>query len=445
MERALVLVDGEHYPPTTRWALATARALGYEVAGCLLAGGVEKLDAGGGIDLGPVPVEPAGADLMAAVRAAIDRHAPSVVLDLSDEPVLGYRERMEVAAVVLASGLRYVGPDFVLEPAITEAPLRAPTLAVIGTGKRSGKTAIAAQAARTTAAVGFDPVVVAMGRGGPPGPQVVEPGTMDLDSLRALVEAGEHGASDYLEDAVTTGVTTIGARRAGGGLAGRPFVSNVAEAARMADARRPGLVLLEGSGAALPPVPWDAGVLVAPAGVPLEHLAGYLGPYRLLLSDLIVFTMGRGPDGGPQDLSDPISHVRRLRPGARIVVVDFRPVPLGEVRGRKVYFTTTAPPALGPRLASSLEEEAGCTVVGLSHRLGDRTGLAEDLDAAPAFEVLVTELKAAAVDVAADRARARGADVVFADNRAETLEGDGQLPDLLLETAGLARERAERR
>jgi cyclic 2,3-diphosphoglycerate synthetase len=259
------------------------------------------------------------------------------------------------------------------------------------------------------------------------------------------VSRGEHAASDYLEDALTTGVTTIGARRCGGGLAGRPFASNVREAADVAVASGAGLVLLEGSGASIPPIPWDAGVLVCSAAVPQEYLAGYLGPYRLLLSDLVVFTMGSGPDVGPEDLTRLTSHVQRLKPGARIVVTDFRPVPLGDVRGRKVFFATTAPLAVGPALASHLEEDFGCTVVGTTHRLADRAGLREDLQEAPPFEVLVTELKAAAVDVAAERATARGAEVVFADNRAKTLSGDGELPDLLLETARLAMDRAGKR
>ncbi len=47
---------------------------------------------------------------------------------------------------------------------------------------------------------------------------------------------GQHAASDYLEDALTTGVTTIGARRAGGGLAGAPYATNVREAAELAAA-----------------------------------------------------------------------------------------------------------------------------------------------------------------------------------------------------------------
>jgi cyclic 2,3-diphosphoglycerate synthetase len=316
---------------------------------------------------------------------------------------------------------------------------------VIGTGKRTGKTAVAGEAARTAASAGLSPVLVAMGRGGPPEPQVAEAGSVSLERLLTLLTEGHHAASDYLEDALTTGVPTVGARRAGGGLAGRPYASNVREAARRAEELNPGLVILEGSGAAVPPVPWDAGVLVAPANLPEEFLRGYLGPYRVLLSDLVVFTMGVGPDVGPQELSVLISHVRELRPDARTIVVDLYPVPLEEVGGKKVFFATTAPPAAGPRLVSSLEETQGASVVGTTHRLGDRGGLAEDLEAAPPFDVLVTELKAAAVDVAARAALDRGAEVVFADNRAVTIEGDGDLSDLLLEAARLAVERVKDR
>ncbi len=110
-----------------------------------------------------------------------------------------------------------------------------------------------------------------------------------------------------------------------------------------------------------------------------------------------------------------------------------------------MLFATTAPRTVGPVLASSLEEAHGCTVVGVTHNLADRSALRRDLDAAPSFEVLVTELKAAAVDVAAERAAERGAAVVFADNRAETIGGDGDLPDLLLEAARLAEQRAGER
>ena len=411
----------------------------------LFVGGTEKVATDRPVDLGGVPLVAGGPDAAAALRDVLAEHHPEGVLDLSDEPILGYRERMEMAAVALAAGATYVGADFRLEPPVEGPPLEAPTLAVIGTGKRTGKTAIAGEAARVAAAAGMRPVVVAMGRGGPPAPQVAEAGTVTLERLVELVRSGHHAASDYLEDALTTGVTTVGARRVAGGLAGRPYATNVREAARVALEHDPGLLILEGSGAAVPPVPWDAGVLVVPASAPEEYLAGYLGPYRLLLSDLIVLTMGGGPDIGPEHLATLTSHVRRLRPDARVVITDFRPVPLDDVRGRAVYFATTASPAVGPSLAAHLERAYGCTVVGTTHHLADRAALARDLDAAPAYEVLLTELKAAAVDVAADRAVARGAKVVFADNRAETLQGDGELPALLEETARLSMERAEER
>lgn len=437
--KVLALVDGEHYPPVTRWGLATARSMGYEVVGALLVGGVEKLAAGEVPELG-VPVWTVVGDARSALAAAIDRSAPEGVLDLSDEPVLGYRERMELAAVALVRGVPYLGADFRLDPPISGPPLAVPALAVIGTGKRTGKTAIAGEVARTAAQLGRNPVVVAMGRGGPAAPQIAEAGSVTVERLLELVRRGQHAASDYLEDAVTTGVTTVGARRAGGGLAGAPFVSNVRPAAELAVRLGAGLVVLEGSGSAVPPVPWDAGILVVPASAPPEYLGGYLGPFRLLLSDVVVVTMANSP-AGLENLPALRSHVQRLRDDARLIVTDFVPHPLGDVRGADVFFTTTAPGPVAERQAGHLETVHGCRVVGRSARLADRAGLAEDLDGAEGYDVLLTELKAAAVDIACDRALARGARVVFCDNRVVGVDGDADLPAVVEETIGLAERR----
>jgi cyclic 2,3-diphosphoglycerate synthetase len=413
-------------------------------------GGLEKLRPDEEPDLG-VPLVPAGDDPMEALATAIDDLGPGAldgVFDLSDEPVLGYRERMELAAVTLVRGLPYLGADFRLDPPIEGPPLEAPTLAVIGTGKRTGKTAIGGEVARVAASAGLNPIVVAMGRGGPPEPQVARAGSITLEWLLELDRGGEHAASDYLEDAVTSGVTTIGARRAGGGLAGRPVATNAREAAELAVSLGAGLVVLEGSGASIPPIPWDAGVLVMPATLPEEHLAGYLGPFRLLLSDLVVVTMGSSPAGRrslSQNVSALRSHVKRLRGDARLIVTDFHPQPLGDVEGKDVFFTTTAPGAVAARQAESLERNHGCRVVGWSARLADRVGLAREMDGAGGYEVLLTELKAAAVDVACDRAIARGAQVVFVDNRAVALDGEPDLGAALRTTIELAVERKSRR
>lgn len=441
--KVLVLIDGEHYPAVTRWALDEIRGRGMEPLAAQFVGGGEKLDPADDLDLG-VPVRHSTEPIGSALDAALEELDPDAVLDLSDEPVLGYRERMEVAAVTLSRGIRYLGPDFQLDPPIEGPPLPVATVAIIGTGKRTGKTAIAGEAARVAAAHGFEPVVVAMGRGGPPEPEVAEAGSVTLDSLLELVRRGRHAASDYLEIAATSGVKTVGARRAGGGLAGRPMVTNVREAAETAVGLGARTLIVDGSGAAVPPFPWDAGVLVVPSAVPAEYLGGYLGPLRLLLSDLVVVTMGDSP-AGRENIPTLRSHVERLHADARLIVTDFEPQPLGDVRGRDVFFATTAPGAVAARQAETLERSHGCRVVGWSARLADRAGLARDLDRAEAYEVLLSELKAAAVDVACDRALSRGADVVFVDNRAVALEGDTDLPTALSETVGLARERSAQR
>ncbi len=441
--KVLALVDGEHYPPVTRWGILAARSMGYEPVAALFVGGTEKIS--GPVDAGvptifPEPGEPP----RLALGRALDEVRPDAVLDLSDEPVLGYRERMELAAVALDRGVPYLGSDFRLDPPVWAPALPIPTVAVIGTGKRTGKTAIAGHAARIANAAGLEPVIVAMGRGGPPEPEVARAGTVTVESLIERVARGEHAASDYLEDALFAGVTTVGARRVGGGLAGMPFATNVWEAAMKAVELGAGLVILEGSGSAIPPLPWDAGILVAPASVPPEYVVGYLGPYRILRSDLLVITMSGGSNE-PEHLFPFRSHVRRLRADARFVVTDFQPAPLGELRGKGVYLTTTAPPQAASKQAKHLEEAHGARVVGYSTRLADRAGLDADLEAAEEYDILVTELKAAAVDVACERAIARGAGIVFFDNRPVTTGGDGDLDDLLRDACLLAVDRHRRR
>lgn len=443
--RVIALVDGEHYPEVTRWGLELAVAQGQEVVAALLVGGVEKLGAGRGLDLGPVPVVDAQGDPAGALDRAIEAYRPQAVLDLSDAPVLDYPRRLELASVALARGASYLGPDFRLDPPVTDPPLPLPTVAVIGVGKRVAKTALSAHLARTARSGGARPVVVAMGRGGPARPVVAGPADVTLAALLARAARGEHAASDYLEDALMAGVPTVGARRVGGGLAGRPFATNVAEAAREAVGLGADLVVLEGSGAALPTVPWDAGVLAVPADLPAEYLGGYLGPLRLLLSDLVVLIMDAGSSTGPDSLSALESQVRRFRTDIRVAIAELSPVPLGEVRGKDVFFATTARPDLARRLARVLERRWGCRVVKVSHRLSDRAGLEEDLSTAPPFQALLTELKAAAVDLAARRAVERGAEVVFVDNRPQAAGGGGDLDALLQEVVGLARRRAEAR
>ena len=174
--RALAICDGEHYAPVVRDALAS---LPYEVVALWLAGGSEKLR--GGEDYG-VPV-------VDSLEGAIAELEPEVVIDLSDEPVLGPRERFRVASRVLALGLPYVGPDFRFDPPPL-APFPRPSLSIVGTGKRVGKTAVTGHVARLLA-LDRDVVVVAMGRGGPREPEVAEV----QPTLELLLELSREGAA----------------------------------------------------------------------------------------------------------------------------------------------------------------------------------------------------------------------------------------------------------
>jgi cyclic 2,3-diphosphoglycerate synthetase len=359
--------------------------LPYEFVAAILVGGTEKLR--GGEDYG-VPLVSTLTELDA-----------EVVVDLSDEPVLSPAGRLLWASRALAVGLAYEGADFSFRPP-PFAPFPLPSVAVIGTGKRVGKTAVTGHVARLYAR-DRDVVVVSMGRGGPPEPIVAEVAPT-VGELLALSRAGGHAASDYLETAALAGVPTIGCRRCGGGFAGAPFTSTVAEGARLAVERNPDIVVFDGSGAAIPPVAAGSRVLVA------HDVASGLNPYRVLISDLVL-TMDPEVAEAARALTDVpvLEFALRLRPVA----------PLG---GRRVAVFTT-----GPAPTAHLDAE----VVLVSRNLADRDALRQDLAFVDA-EVYVVEIKAAAIDVVAEVAAERGVELVFADNEVVCDGLDGLLLEL---------------
>ena len=439
---SIVLVDGEHYPPVVARAIAALRAEGEHPVVALLVGGTEKLGQVP-MDIG-LPVEASDVDggPEAALAALIRRTGARRVVDLSDEPVLGYVARTRLASVALWCGADYRGADFSFTPPDRTLRPAVPSVAVVGTGKRTGKTAIVGAAARAYRDAGMRPVVIAMGRGGPPDPEVIDAGAqIDPATLLQLLDEGRHAASDYIEDALTARVPTVGAWRAGGGLAGAMAYTNFAPALRAAEALDPGLLLLEGSGAAIPPSHFDAGVLAVDAGIDPGFLCGYFGLYRLLLADLVVLTMCEDTLDRAQRAAVERCALNRPLSQPKVVCTVFRPHPLADVSGKKIWFGTTANERAGPALRQHLEGRYGCEVVAVSHALARREELRRDLEAANGIDALVVELKAAAVDVVTRWGVERGIEVVYLDNRPETVDGDGPLDELLVEAAEAARER----
>jgi predicted GTPase len=168
-------------------------------------------------------------------------------------------------------------------------------------------------------------------------------------------------------------------------------------------------LILEGSGACVPPVEADATVCIV--GDPADALEA-LGPYRLLRSDIVLA------------MRDVPEELARLCPG-RVVRTWLAPEPAEEIpdHGRVAFFST------------SEGQIAGVRPVVASANLARRGALAEDLARAEeeGCDVYLTELKAAAIDTVAVHARRAGARVVFVRNR--LLSDDPDLDELL---AGLA-------
>jgi cyclic 2,3-diphosphoglycerate synthetase len=227
--RYIVVIDGEHYPEVTEATLREVAAE-HEVLCAVLAGGKEKLPKGGLDALEGFELR-TGPDPRAELENAIRELSPDAVLDLSDDPVLDYRKRHELAAIALFCGVEYHGSDFAFRPPPRPRIATRPSVAIIGTGKRAGKTSVSGFVARHLKGRGIDPVIVAMGRGGPAEPEVMRGDEVELTpkDLLELVDSGKHGASDYIEDALLAQVPTVGCRRCGGGLAGGIDHSNVPE------------------------------------------------------------------------------------------------------------------------------------------------------------------------------------------------------------------------
>lgn len=405
MTGVIVLLDGEHHPSVVRDAVARLAPVG-----AVWCGGEEKVPRAVLDD----PVEHYGVefDPDETREEALRRLAPkaTTVVDLADEPILAAGAKLRLAALALHLGLAYETPTESFEPPRYEQiDFGGPIVAVIGTGKRTGKTAVAGHLAGVLRERGRRPAIVSMGRGGPPEP-VAAPRDMTLENLEALAAAGRHAASDYLEDAMLAGVPAIGCRRVGGSLVGVPFETNMAEGARLAASLDDvDTLILEGSGACVPPVEADATVCIV--GDPADALEA-LGPYRLLRSDLVLA------------MRDVPEELEELCPG-RVVRTWLAPEPAEEIPddARIAFFST------------SEGQIAGVRPVVASANLARRGALAEDLARAEAerCDVYLTELKAAAIDTVAVHARRVGARVVFVRNR--LLSDDPDLDELI---AGLA-------
>jgi cyclic 2,3-diphosphoglycerate synthetase len=190
----------------------------------------------------------------------------------------------------------------------------------------------------------------------------------------------------------------------------------VEEGARLADSLGKELLIAEGSGAAIPPVAADATLLVVGAAQGPSYVTDFFGPYRLSRADAVVIAGAEEPFATAEAVAAIRDEVERRAPGLPVVAVTFRPRPLEPVAGKRVFFATTAPARILPSLVAHLEAVHGCVVVGSSSHLSNRALLRDDMAATDGYDVLITELKAAAIDVVAARGAGQGVPTVLCDN-----------------------------
>jgi cyclic 2,3-diphosphoglycerate synthetase len=427
MMRNVVLIDGEHYPPVTKDAVKSIE----QVEAAVFIGGTEKV---GNIDELKehlsIPIyrtHGSFSDVINTIVTICKNYHADQVIDLSDEPIVNYLSRFQIASVLMKEHIQYRGSDFYFSPPPSPKILTCPSLMVIGTTKRVGKTAVSGYIARTLKKKGIVPCIVTMGRGGPAQPEVIHGSQIDLspEYLLQQVDLGKHAASDHWENALISRVTTVGCRRCGGGMAGAPFTSNVMEGAHIANTLPVDMVLMEGSGVTLPPVHTDAHVVIAGAHQPLSFFTSYFGPFRILLADIVMIMMCEEPLASPEKVDQIAKAVDKIHPGVPQAHCVFRPRPLLPIKHKSVALATTAPPdILTQKIVPYLEETYGCEVVGASPHLSHRQKMKKDLEQfLPQADTLLTEVKASAIDVATRMAVDQGLEVVYMDNIPQVMGG----------------------
>jgi len=417
-KRLVAIIDGEHYPQVTLDAInILEKEFTGKFCGIIFLGGTEKISSNDFNDFFGNEVFIIK-DFLKDFISALEYFKPDLVYDLSDEPVVNQQIRMTIASFCFFKKASYIGPDFLFKFQENLYKTKTPSISIIGTQKRIGKTAISSFIANIFKENNVEVAIVAMGRGGPKEPQLLKGKDIEITPkyLLELSNKGFHASSDYIEDALMSKITTIGCRRCGGGFGGKVFLSNVIDGAKIADSLNFDLIIFEGSGASLPDVNTDANLCVIGANQKWEDIVGYLGVYRILISNIIILTNCEYPISNIKNIKVLEENIHLINPNAIIYKTIFRPKPLGDIKNKKIIIATTANKKIGNKIKQYIEKEFNCVVNGITFNLSNRLLLRNDLQSFKDFDVIVTELKAASVDVVTDFAFKLNKEVIYMNN-----------------------------
>lgn len=405
-KRVIFLIDGEHQVAVTTAAVAHyVKKYSIAYVGCVFAGGYEKVQFGAAINiLGKLANF---AENKRKIIDALTSEDADIVVDLSDEPILTSKERLEIAAGCLATGVSYLAGETLFSAPVFEKWSTHPSIGIFGTGKRIGKTAVGVWFVRQLMNRNLRPVVVSMGRGGPETPELARQ-NVDEDYLLDLVDSGRHAASDYLENAFFNDVPAIGTRRCGGGFFGAIAYHGLEDAINLANDVESDIAVIEGSGASLIPHRNDANLLIVGLRKGMGDLFGYTTPLRILLADAILVTL-TGTDGESDELEKFRAYVNGIKPELRIWSAHLTPQSRRSWKGLRALVVTTH------RIDSGLlRDELELEQVEVHATLGNRAQTTELLqNRAREFDVILTELKSSGVDTVLRMCRKLGVSCDF--------------------------------
>ncbi len=163
-----------------------------------------------------------------------------------------------------------------------------------------------------------------------------------------------------------------------------------------------------------------------------------MGPFRVLVSDMVVLTMCEPPLASSQQVEQYAAAVQQVKPGIPVIATVLDPVPAEDVAGERVAYFTTAPggdPRPAARLARRPITAPRSTAVVGSLSTARRCGAALELPEVAAADTYLVEIKAAAIDVVADAARRAASGSSFATTGRGPSTGEPILDEALLALA----------
>ncbi len=431
-KKLVALIDGEHYPQLNFDAIKRLGSIFKgKIAGIIFLGGTEKLV---NVNLEDfygykvIKIDDIDKDFV----KALEEFKPDLVYDLSDEPIVNYIIRMKIASFCLSKYCSYLGPDFYFEYEPKDIILKTSSLLIIGTGKRVGKTAVSSYIAKLLSK-NRNICIIAMGRGGPKIPKVIKGSQIKItpEHLINISRKGLHASSDYIEDALFSGVTTIGCRRCGGGFGGKFFISNIDKGIKIAEKLSPEIIIVEGSGASIPPVKANFLLCVISSYQEWEEIVGYLGIYRIMMSDIVFITMCEEPLADKKKIEILEKNIKKINKSVKVVKSIFRPQPLYSIKDKKVFLVLTAKPLVEIKIKDYLEEKFSCKVVKTSFNLADRQKLSNELKSFYDYDMLLTELKASSVDLVTEFAIKNKKEINYLNNIPVIIEGEEHINNLI--------------